>query len=245
MNNIMAIGLTGGMLLLSTGYANAAVIYDNGQPNAVEWDVGAHLSDSSLPHDYLHLSGDNFFIGRASTINEVRWWGFYAGVNESRDGDNFTISIYDMNNGFPLSQPLYLRNLGDVGGVPVRNVEGPGGGSFEFEYLTAIEAVTLQPGQYLLSIVNETFCDNDGYGCYSSERLWDNWYWETTPQRGTSWQRQSDTSEWIANNSELAFSLFGRGEGVREPQPIALLGLGLIVLYSFSRVQAGRYRREP
>lgn len=185
-------------------YAN--VIFEN--PLAELDDVTGYLSDSFVS---VQL-GDTFSLQTTSTINSVEWWGGFA-EDFPLYPDDFTISIFELDGGIPKKTPLFLHNVGQVDVENSRFLER-GGGIPEYRYFSPIAAITLDPGDYFLSIVN--------YIDYPY------WYWHTSSASGTAWSRDSRSEEWISIPTKLAFTL--SGTAIPEPGVIALFCTGLIVL---------------
>lgn len=167
-----------------------SVVHDNGLPdgsNAYHSDF-----DTSSPSDTVQV-GDVFTILTTSRIEVATWYGVYASGNSPPAGDDFTIRVFEVNAGTPDSAPLLEFAAG-----PVRRSDtGENISSFfdVYRYDFDFGESLLAPGDYLLSIVNDT-----------SGAL-DDWYWATASGDGISWERDLDGDSWIADNNDYAFLL--------------------------------------
>jgi hypothetical protein len=143
------------------------------------------FEDSSEPmvSDFGELiaRGDTFTIpgdGSLVHIGSVEWWGWYelSSSTEMDFLDDFTLEIYEFENGEPKAQPMYSIHIGDIienavftragvirgnsGHDPywvVANDLGTGRGLLlhRYEALFTDNPIELESGkQYLLSIVN-------------------------------------------------------------------------------------------
>lgn len=193
---------------------HATIIYDNGQADD-EFLVEGWVSDSSFPQEI----GDDFSLSTTSVINGIQWWGGYF-ENARTSPDNFTIGIFELHGGVPGQIPLFLHNVGDVSVDFSRGLPTHGGWS-EYLYTSPINEVTLDPGDYLLSIVNETS---------AADLLW---YWHTSSTSGSSWERTSGSAAWTGLGDEFAFNL--RGIEVSEPGVFVLFLIGIASLYLVRR----------
>ncbi len=98
-------------LSIITNRAHADTIFDNGiQLASVE---NANASDV----EFQNYAADNFTLGTASLVQEIRWTGTYSGVGG--DGvppviDLFTIQFHAIEAGVPSATALHTYNVGNA-----------------------------------------------------------------------------------------------------------------------------------
>lgn len=200
--------LTGALLFSTSSYAG--IIFDNGSPDTLDRVTG-WASDLSFSREI----GDDFSLNTTSVVNSIQWWGAFTDELPGHT-DDFTIRIFDMNVGTPDENPIFEQNVGEAN-VDSSRIIPRNGGVFEYEYTTSIAALTLGPGDYMLSIVNET----------DPNEL--RWYWNTSFYTGSSWRRTDGDTAWTHNEEEFAFTL--RGTKISEPGILALFFSGLTLLF--------------
>ncbi len=145
------------------------------QPDLIE------RSDQPMVSDYGELiaRGDTFTIpgdGSVTHIGSIEWWGWYKVIGNMNFLDDFTLEIYEFDNGVPKTQPLYSIHIGDIIENAVFTRDGEMRGStgtnsywtlntnltdqgsihiHRYEALFTNNPIELESGkQYLLSIVN-------------------------------------------------------------------------------------------
>ncbi len=199
--------LTAAMIAVgATASARAAILYDNGGPTG----IAAANSDPDLNR----FSGDNFSLGAAVTVERVVWSGVYIAAN-TLGTDAFTIRFHNIVAGTPAIAPFASFAIADAH----RTVNGSVtfGALSTYDYFADIGALSLTPGDYLVSIVNDTASDLD-----------DNWGWLVSSPSGVFYQQVSAAAPWDPNPTrELAFRLEGL-VAVPEPSSAALLAAALI-----------------
>lgn len=155
---------------------DAAILHDNGSPvlNAADRsdvDTGAQV-------------GDRFTVTTRETIQSIQWWGLYGFEGSAQSVDVFTAQIYTVTGGAPSTTPLLSFSLTGV----TRQVIGtanPGGYSV-YVYEAAIPNAIVAPGNYVLSLMNNTTADAG-----------DSWFWSNNSQTpGTSVRRNSPSVSW-------------------------------------------------
>lgn len=191
-------------MALMTGVASAAIIYDNGSPDAYTiW-----FSDPSYD---VYKAADSFVLkSGASTIKDIHWWG---GYDKGVTSDDFTIKIYATAATALLpGAEIYVRNVGAVTRTDT-GVVGEDGNEI-YSYSIIIDPIALAAGTtYWLEIVNST---EGGEWGWSSSAIGSHATW--------------NGEGWIETSDELAFNLTGDAPiptGVPEPATMMLLGLGL------------------
>ena len=194
---------------------SAATIWDNGSPDL----VNGTYSDFA----FAQQEGDAFSVALAQTANQIQWWGGYG--QTVAPPDNFTIRFFSVTVGVPATAPLFSY-------TPVVSRTDTGVDLFGYDlflYSATIPDTLFGPGDYLLSIVNNTSPLPPG----------DYWYWASSAQTGTSWSRQLDGQPWNSIEGEFAFKILGpngNGTGVPESGTGALLfGFGLAGLFFVQR----------
>ncbi len=160
----------------ASGPAHAGLLVQQ-QPALFEDSVEPMVSDSGQSI----TRGDTFTIpgdGSSVPIGSVEWWGWYTvGTRDHIDFlDDFTLEIYEFENGVPKAQPLYSIHIGDIienavftragvirgssrsdRWVVAHDLTNIGGGLTlqRYEALFTENPIELESGrQYLLSIVN-------------------------------------------------------------------------------------------
>ncbi len=166
---------------------------DNGIPDLAGFSV-SDLDSSAAPP--FGQSGDEFLLQSTSQLTEIEWWGVYFPGNTLPITDGFTVRIFSVDETGPATEPLVsLDNAG------VQRVDADVDlGSFDlFAYSLAGLNIQLEPGVYLLSIVNDTAGDPSS-----------DWHWATSSDLdGFARVRATDGSPWVLASNELAFRIRG------------------------------------
>jgi len=203
------------LVCLAVGQAGATQIYDNGTPDL----VNAYLSDfDPTQSGTVYQIADDFVLPSASRIEDVHWWGVYAwGDLVPPAEDDFTIRIFEMSGTSVPPSPSHEIHLGDPGRTDTgSNLQS---GKDLYYYSAQFPGISVAPGTYALSIVNNTVGDDDA------------WYWATSlAGSGTAWSRSVDGDGWgtLPWPNEFAFQL--TGVVIPEPMTLTLLAGGLVVL---------------
>ncbi|MEQ8975092.1 MAG: hypothetical protein RIE73_32490 [Coleofasciculus sp. C1-SOL-03] len=172
-------------------------------------------------------AGDDFILNDDFNIQEIRWSGIYSPESTPPMNDNFSLRIFEFSDGSPTIEPLLDFNRIDVTRVNSGNILGinTSGVRLEiFDYSATFDILTLEAGQYLLSIVNDTVNEADTWG------------W-VAPQYGNSFLRGDDNIKWNEFNWEFQFTIHGEPESNDDvtavPEPSLSLGLSLLGLSSW------------
>jgi hypothetical protein len=199
--NKIIISLTAGPVLASGVVimppAQAAVLWNNGVPNL----ESARVSDFEVPRE----TADNFTLASLSRLTKITWSGVY-GFTNTPSADDFSIGLFDANGSSPATIPQFSfstnaiartdsgLNLPTSDGSAIVNLD-----VYNYE-LSFTSPVILNPGNYLLSIVNNTLLDTD-----------DNWFWARSASTGNSLIRINPTDPWgtLDPRPELAFAIEG------------------------------------
>lgn len=224
---ILTISFVAAIFLAGSQKAWAGVvIIDNGAPDGVY----GMLSDFS--QSYGQVNGDDFVMTKR-TITNIQVWGLYYNYDTTWGNippvaDDFTIRIHEFDGGVPKEDIFFELNFGaassrvdttsDLNCCPLDIY------SYVFDGLS----INLDPGQYLLSIIND-IPDSavDGY-----------WHWASSDYFGAGssfWRREDallipgmdagfyDTVNWTGSSVEYAFNI----TTVPEPATLALFAFGL------------------
>ncbi len=213
-------------ILCNTGVAFSTIIFDNGaelENSGMSSDYDAYTKDG---YTWYVQAGDTFELSSNSTLASIRWWGFNVGGDLYKEND-FTINIFDLNNGIPDTNPFYSYQPQSVSRQAVTQ------NSTNFEYFSVLDPVVLNSNTlYLLSIVNNSATPND---------LTDHWVWLRSIDDGfddTHYSRQSNVGtpvNWTGTfMHDLAFQMYD-STPVPEPSTIVLMGLGLVGLAGMGR----------
>ena len=160
--------------------ACANVVFDNGDPN---FGYGVTIL-SEL--DSLNQVGDDFTLEKPAKLKDIEWWG-------DGEGENFRMRIFEVADGIPAPKPLHDIDLGAVAGTPDTSF-----GSEQLFYTAKLSNISLDAGDYLLSIVDYTETQP--------------WYWSVSCEdgcEGESFRRSTDGAPWGIGNYEMAFRLRG------------------------------------
>jgi hypothetical protein len=201
-------GMFGILALATASPAAAQVVYDEGAPN----QVNARPSDPAANV----VSAEIFTFASLTTFDAVDWWGTYGGTPAT---DAFTILFYGTTGGVPDDAPLAGLDF-NVGDAVNRTATGLMiAGSFpEYSYsATLSSAVTLDPGTYAISIVNDPASPAAG-----------NWFWEATDPGASNghYARLPSGGTWLTQTPSLSFRLRDSSvSAAPEPGSLALLAL--------------------
>ena len=179
------------MFFLFFGHsAQATLAWDNGNPS----NGNAYVSDPTFPIQY----GDNFTLSSTTVISKIEWFGAYKGSSlTANPTDAFSLRVFRFTNGAPENTPILLLSPSGVartltGGVlPL--------GNFVYDYQANITPTSLLPGQYLVSVINNTLGQPD------------QWMWalHQSVSGDKCWMRFRDTDAWGGPyGSEFAFKLY-------------------------------------
>ncbi|MCU0533285.1 MAG: hypothetical protein MUD14_05240 [Hydrococcus sp. Prado102] len=196
--------------------ANAANLVDNGSEFFAFW-----LSD----FDESVQLADRFTLNKDAEITEITWSGQYSN-NGTPPVDDFTIRFFEIDRGTVSLAPLVELNLSSV----ERTDSGTDFFRLDlFDYSATFTPFTLEQGEYLLSIVNNTTGEPD------------NWFWSSTlpppTQDYVHFYREKDGEPWQDNFlGNMAFAIAGNTVSTPEPSMILgtliALGLGAISIKS-------------
>jgi hypothetical protein len=185
--------------------ANAApVIFDNGITAA-----NSFVSDIDFP---MFVADDFTLNPGANIVTDVHWTGLYFDTNTPLT-DTFTIQFFTDVGGSPALAPFLSLAVS-----PTRTDTGTDlTGSDLFAYDVNIAPVAFTPNTtFWISIFNDTTNDTD-----------DNWFWGMVDQAGNSFNRESDSAPWEAQNNGQEFQLTGI---VPQSSALALYALGIVTV---------------
>lgn len=168
--------------------------------------------------------GDDFSITSPAMIGSIEWSGIYYGSAERYSPDDFAdqfrVDFHRLAGNVPAAAPLHSYTI-----APGRLTRTDSGidalGADVYEYSASLSPLRLDPGQYVLSIVNNTPADE-----------LNRWYWTTSATGGDGFFRTYEGSgdwstEWMAPQS-ASFALRGV-TSVPEPASLATLAFCLTI----------------
>lgn len=199
-------------LSISVPCAHADLIFDSGiLPGSVE---NSNISDVK----FSNYAGDNFTLASAAFINEIQWTGTYyigGGFNFPPLVDDFTIAFHAFESGIPSSNASFSYHVANSVNRTNTGVLFLGVAQL-FSFSASVPDTLLLPGDYLLSIYNDT---------------------SATPGAGFSWsfaardgvyERRDLTAAWSPGfGGDHDFTIFGV-TAVPEPSSIILLGMAAL-----------------
>lgn len=194
-------------MAMMSGRAMAAVIYDNGAPDA----GGLCYSDPSYAELFV---ADHFVLQTGvSVITDIHWWGAY--MDSTQPANDFTITIYDTAAlTYQPGNQVYANNAGNVVGVDSGIDFGTGITRDIYYYSIVVNPISLTAGEiYWLEIKNDTGGAN--------------WSWATSDYL-TGGHALWYEGSWSSRDGEMAFYLTDDPVSTPEPGTLFLLGLGLI-----------------
>lgn len=207
MKELKAIVLAGVLLTALGGTAQAALVYDNGAPNAAD---GIEMTG--------WIQADDFTLGSATDLTDVRFWALpgsnYAG--------SVVWSIYADNSGGPGA----LLNRGSAVAIGTYHHPTPWGDSYQFDFSTG--SVNLGAGTYWLGLHNGPLTTTANSGFY-----WEITNANSTYIQQMEYA-PFDDGDWSTAGFQYqkAFMLFGNPAGAVVPAPGAVLlgtlGAGLV-----------------
>lgn len=222
-------GVSVAVIGLSAGSAQAANIFENGFPIPFGMTSDWCAPGICLPGTAVYNEvGDDFTLSSDSEIQQVKWAGFYSFGPDELATDNFSVRIFDIVNGVPLDTPrIEYSNIqvsrGDFGfGFSV-------GAMYSYIY-TLATPLTLNAGNYFLSIINNTSTDDDDWAWAQSSYGLGNPFYRDLPQLSDGsfavlpWQLLPAEIRY-----EQSFAISGRAIPTPALLP-GLIGMGLATL---------------
>lgn len=185
--------------------AHAGVLVDNGD---LDPSAPAPLSNFSQGDGNQWQAADRFVISNSIVIRRVDFWGIYwnAATNGPSGAvrDDFRIRIFADANGAPDVLPIAEYHVGRVSRRRAVTYVDSFFGPYDFYAYSASfhPAVSLPPGQYWLSVVNNLPVEEKGV-TWSVGAI--------TPFEGDLHFRNNDGEMWYAtaNDYGIAFKLCG------------------------------------
>ncbi|MES2463544.1 MAG: PEP-CTERM sorting domain-containing protein [Armatimonadota bacterium] len=199
------IALAVGLLACAAPAARAQTVFTTGTPD----NVSGNTSDTDSAFTQL----ETFTFGATTSFNGVEWYGAYLLRNTPQAMDAFTISLYNTTGGAPDASPSTVFT---VGNAVNRTLFGKLFTSYDvYRYTSALgTTVTLGPGTYGISIVNNTAVDPDDY-----------WAWLSSNQTGGHFTQTGAVRG--ARSADLAFSLVNTAAVNPVPEPSEWLAMGM------------------
>lgn len=194
--------LTSLCLMAAASDAVAEVLFDNGDPT---YGYGTAILSELATFNQV---GDEFIVQQETLVQGIEWWG-------SDLGNDFRVRIFACEDTVAAVNPVVDLDIGVLAGVP----EDFPGGDF-YRYNTVLPDVYLQPGRYLLSIVDQHETQT--------------WFWAASCEAGCegySWRRPLDGDAWVRGNWSLSFRILGtRATPVPAGTGGLYVALGLVLL---------------
>jgi len=199
------------------GRADAQIIFDNGVPSK----SGGFTSDDASGFRFA----DDFVLASPEMFNTIRFWGIYGPTDTPPATDAFTVIFYGNSGGLPNgANVLATHVLGNPGRTDTGD-DTDGGGLNIYVYEATFADMTLGPGQFWVSVYNNTTADLD-----------DNWAWARHAFPGNDARSLDQGATWIHefSDSELAFQLI-----VPEPATTTLVMVAIAFVAALSRFRIG------
>lgn len=201
--------------------AEAAVIFDNGGPDA---NRGWPYSDFAFPAE---IADDFVLAPGGAVVRDVHWWGRYGSRDVAPAADAFTIRIFADAAGRPGGDPLHTATF--LAPVTRTLVSDPTGIQWTtyFSYDAVIAPIALAGDTtYWLSIVNDT-----------APSIPD-WLWASTTTDGRAAFRDDPSDSWSTFAPHQAFALTDSGTAVPAPATAILLAVAGAALAAARRSTA-------
>jgi hypothetical protein len=196
-------GLVAIATLFNAPLANAAIIVNNGYQI-----FGATMSDFDGSIAPALQLADQFTLTGKAQVKEIMWRGLYFDSGSPLN-DNFTIRFFKIVQENVVEPPIEFH-LGSV----ARQDSGVDLSGFDvFDYSAMLTSFSLDRGDYLLSIVNNTIGEAD------------DWFWGVSSYRNSEhFFRYNDGEFWErGDEGDMAFAI--AGESISVPEPSTILGI--------------------
>lgn len=206
MKKLKAVVLAGVLLTALGGAAQAALVYDNGAPNAANGVEMTHW-----------IEADDFSLGLPTAITDIRFWA----LSGSNYAGSVVWSVYADNGGMPGT----LLDRGSAAPVGVFHHATPWGDSHQYDF--SVGSVSLGAGTYWLGLHNGPLTST-----VHSSFYWEIANSNSTSYVHLDEAPFDDGSWYDGYAFQQAFMLFGNPTGSTVPAPGAILlgtlGTGLV-----------------